>query len=188
MSTPSQEAFGNPTPLGLVTFGLSTLLLSFANAGLYPSGTLIVAQALFLGGVVQLIAGILEFVKGNTFGGVVFGSFGGFWICVGMLTILPKLGFAPETNAGEAGTFMLLFAVFVFFMLLGCLKAGKLLVFVVATLVLLLVVLAIANYTGSAGITKLAGWVGVVCGGSALYLGGAITGELTAGKKVLPYS
>jgi succinate-acetate transporter protein len=187
MPTPTQESLGNPTPLGLVTFGLSTLLLSFANAGFYEGGTHIIALALFVGGVVQFAAGIIEFVRGNTFGGVVFSSFGGFWVSVGMIDALQKLGWAGPPNPGVAGTFMLLWGIYVFLLLLGILKAGKVLVLVVATLALLLVVLAFANYTGAAGLVTLGGWIGIVCGGAALYLGCAITTESTAGKKVLPY-
>ncbi|MDR1041636.1 MAG: acetate uptake transporter [Deltaproteobacteria bacterium] len=189
MATPTQEALGNPTPLGLVTFGLSTLLLSFANAGLYDGGgSLILGQALFVGGLVQLLSGLMEFVKGNTFGSVVFSSFGGFWITVGALGYLPKIGLSNPVSSGEAGTFMLLWGIYVFLLLTGIYKGLKALTLVVSTLSLLLIVLAIANYTGSAGITKLAGWIGVVCGGAALYLGCAITLDVTNGKKVLPYS
>ncbi|MDR1036137.1 MAG: acetate uptake transporter [Deltaproteobacteria bacterium] len=189
MATPTQEALGNPTPLGLVTFGLSTLLLSFAYIGVYPaSGAAVIGQALFVGGIVQLIAGIMEFVKGNTFGSVVFSSFGGFWITVGALGILPKTGGVTEVASPELGTFLLLWGIYVFLLLTGIYKGLKALTLVVSTLSLLLIVLAIAVYTGSAGILKLGGIIGVVCGGSALYLGCAITlMETNAGKKVLPF-
>ncbi|MDR1312480.1 MAG: acetate uptake transporter [Deltaproteobacteria bacterium] len=189
MATPSQEALGNPTPLGLVTFGLSTLLLSFANAGFYPGGgSAIIGQALWVGGIVQLVAGIQEFVKGNTFGAVVFSSFGGFWITVGTLGYLPVAKFASEVSGPEAGTFMLLWGIYVFLLLLGIYKGLKALTLVVSTLALLLIVLAIFYYTGNPAIAKLAGWIGIICGGSALYLGCAITlMETNGGKKVLPF-
>jgi succinate-acetate transporter protein len=176
----------NPTPLGLVTFGLSTILLSLANAGLYPGGSPIIAQALFVGGLAQMLAGIMEFVKGNTFGCVVFTSFGGFWISVAAFDFLPVLGWSAANNAGVAGTFMFIWAIYVFLLFLGVLKA-RVLTLVVGTLTLLLLLLAIQAWTGSVGLLKLAGWEGVICGGSALYLGAAITLEETAKKKILPY-
>jgi succinate-acetate transporter protein len=185
MATPTQESLGNPTPLGLVTFGLSTVLLSFANAGLYDAGTEVIGQALFVGGVVQLVAGILEFVKGNTFGSVVFSSFGGFWIVVGTNGILPGIG-GPAANAGTSGTFFLLWGIYVFLLFLGVYK-GKVLALVVGSLSLLLFLLAFATYAGSGGLVAVCGWVGVICGGSALYLGCAITLLETTGKKVLPF-
>ncbi|MDR3154963.1 MAG: acetate uptake transporter [Deltaproteobacteria bacterium] len=184
----TQATLANPTPLGLVTFGLSTLLLSFANAGFYEGGgSPIIAQALVVGGVVQLAAGIMEFVKGNTFGCVVFSSFGGFWISVGLFGILPQLQFAAAPNSGVAGSFMLIWGIYVFLLFLGIYKGGKVLTLVVGSLWILLVVLAIANYTGSAAIVTVGGWIGIVCGGAALYLGCAITLSETNGKPVLPF-
>ncbi|MDR1165433.1 MAG: acetate uptake transporter [Deltaproteobacteria bacterium] len=177
----------NPTPLGLVTFGLSTILLSACNAGLLEAGAPVLAQALFVGGLVQLIAGIMEFVKGNTFGCVVFSSFGGFWISVGFFDILPVLKWAPKGSDGLAGTFMLIWGVYVLLLLTGVIKGKDLLAFVVGTLALLLFILAIGFYSGSAAIIKVAGFEGIICGAAALYLGCAITLFETAGKKVLPF-
>jgi succinate-acetate transporter protein len=192
--TPTPQSIGNPTPLGLVTFGLSTLLLSFAYIGLYPANAApIIAQALFVGGLVQMLSGIMEFVKGNTFGSVVFSSFGGFWIVVGLAGILPNLAYAAGTapvadSSPVLATFLLLWGIYVFLLFLGIYKGMKMLTVVVGTLWLLLVVLAIAVYTGSDGILKLGGVIGVICGGSALYLGAAITlAETNEGKKVLPF-
>jgi succinate-acetate transporter protein len=186
--TPTQQALGNPTPLGLVTFGLSTLLLSFGYIGLYPAdGAAIVLQALFVGGVVQMISGIQEFVKGNTFGSVVFSTFGGFWIVVGLNGIFPKLGWASDSGP-VLGTFLLLWGIYVFLLFLGIYKGMKMLTLVVGSLWVLLIVLAVAVYSGVPAILKLGGCIGVLCGGSALYLGCAITlAETNEGKKVLPF-
>ena len=177
----------NPTPLGLVTFGLSTILLSLANAGLITGGSPIIAQALFVGGLAQMLAGVMEFVKGNTFGCVVFTSFGGFWISVAAFTILPVLGWSDPLNPGVQGAFMLIWGIYVFLLLLAVFKGTGVLSLVVTTLVILLVILAIACWSGSAVILKIAGWEGLLCGGSALYLGCAITVEETSKKKILPY-
>jgi succinate-acetate transporter protein len=178
----------NPTPLGLVTFGLSTILLSLANTGLIPDGSPIMAQALFVGGLAQMLAGIMEFVKGNTFGCVVFTSFGGFWMSVAAFTFLPALGFgALAPTGGVLGAFMFIWAIYVFLLLLGVFKGGRVLSLVVSTLVLLLLILAIYYWTESKAILILAGYEGIVCGGSALYLGAAITLDETAKKKILPY-
>jgi succinate-acetate transporter protein len=182
-----QEKLANPTPLGLITFGLSTVLLSLANAGVLDAGGApIIAQALFVGGVAQMLSGIMEFVKGNTFGCVVFTSFGSFWISVAAFGILPKLGWAADTSNPVAGTFMLLWGIYVFLLFLGVYKA-RVLTLVVGSLFVLLFLLAIFYYSQSPAILTIAGWEGVLCGASAIYLGAAITLEETTKKKVLPF-
>ncbi|MDR2198310.1 MAG: acetate uptake transporter [Deltaproteobacteria bacterium] len=176
----------NPTPLGLITFGLSTILLSLVNAGILDNGAQVMAQALFVGGLAQMLSGVMEFFRGNTFGCVVFTSFGGFWISVAAFDILPKLGWAEPGSAGLVGTFMLIWSIYVFLLFLAVYKGGVL-ALVVGSLTLLLLILAVGTYSGSSAIIKVAGYEGVICGGSALYLGCAITLEETAGKKILPY-
>jgi succinate-acetate transporter protein len=163
------------------------MLLSLANTGLIAGGSPIMAQALFVGGLAQMLAGIMEFVKGNTFGCVVFTSFGGFWMSVAAFDFLPVLGWAPAPTPGITGTFMFFWAIYVFLLLLGVFKGGKVLSLVVTTLTILLLILAIANWTGSGALVKLAGWEGLLCGASALYLGAAITLDETAKRKILPY-
>ncbi|MDR2339796.1 MAG: acetate uptake transporter [Deltaproteobacteria bacterium] len=177
----------NPTPLGLVTFGLSTILLSLSNAGLVVAGSPIMAQGLFVGGLAQMLAGIMEFVKGNTFGCVVFTSFGGFWMAVTAITFLPVLGWAEAATPSIMGSFMFIWAIYVFLLLIGIFKGGRVLSLIVTTLLIVLVLLAIGSWTGSAIVNKIAGYLGLICGGSALYLGCAITLEETNQKKVLPF-
>jgi succinate-acetate transporter protein len=145
------------------------------------------AQAIFVGGLAQMLAGIMEFVKGNTFGCVVFTSFGGFWMSVAAFSFLPVLGWAAKPDSSVLGAFMLIWAIYVFLLLLGVYNGGKVLALVVSTLVLLLLLLAVFHFTQSGAVLLIAGWEGVLCGGSALYLGAAITLEETAKKKVLPY-
>ena len=178
---------GNPAPLGLMGFGMTTVLLNIHNAGFYPVTSVILAMGLFFGGLAQVIAGILEFRKGNTFGLTAFTSYGFFWIALVFTWVLPKMGWTEATPAGFLAWFLLLWGVFTFFMFLGTLKGGKGLQFVFASLTILFALLAAHNFTGSQGIGTLAGWVGIVCGSSAIYVAMAEVLAEQYGRKVLPF-
>ncbi len=81
----------NPAPLGLLGFGLTTVLLNLVNAGVIPLDTVVLAMGIAYGGIAQIIVGVMEFKKGNTFGTVAFLSYGLFWWSLVMLLLLPKL-------------------------------------------------------------------------------------------------
>ncbi|NNM84490.1 MAG: acetate uptake transporter, partial [Phycisphaerales bacterium] len=70
----------NPAALGLLAFGSTTVLLNLANIGCYPLNSMILAMGIFYGGLAQVMAGIMEWKKGNTFGTTAFTSYGMFWL------------------------------------------------------------------------------------------------------------
>ena len=82
----------NPAPLGLMGFGMTTVLLNLHNAGFYSLGGVVLSMGIFYGGLAQLIAGIEEWKKGNTFGSLAFTSYGAFWLTLVGIVLLPKLG------------------------------------------------------------------------------------------------
>ena len=98
--------------LGLMGFGLTTLLLNLHNIGLFELNSMILAMGIFYGGIAQLIAGILESKKGNTFGTIAFVSYGSFWLTLVALIIIPKLGLAESTSAYATGWFLLAWGIF----------------------------------------------------------------------------
>src|SRR5882757_4432936 len=85
-----REGLANPAPLGLFGFGMTTVLLNIHNAGFYEMNSMILAMGLFYGGMAQVIAGILEYKKNNTFGMTAFISYGFFWLTLVALILLPK--------------------------------------------------------------------------------------------------
>ena len=165
------QKLANPAPLGLLGFGLTTVLLSLVNVGVFPLDTMILAMGLFYGGVAQIIAGIMEYRNGNTFGTVAFTSYGLFWWSFVALLVLPKFtGFAVPSSSSMAAYFLLwsLFSVGMYL----ALKANRSLQFVFGSLFLLFLMLATKELMGnSVWFNTITGVEGVICGLSAVYVG-----------------
>ena len=167
-----KDTTANPAPLGLLGFGMTTVLLNIHNAGFYELGTMILAMGIFYGGIAQVIAGIMEWKKGNTFGTTAFISYGFFWLTLVALLVMPKIGWwdkAPTSQ--EVATFLLLWGVFTFAMFIASLKLTRSLQFIFASLTVLFFLLAIGNFSGNIMIKTLAGYEGIICGISAIYTG-----------------
>lgn len=163
---------GNPAPLGLLAFGMTTVLLNLHNAGLFALDTMILAMGVFYGGLAQVIAGIFEWKKGNTFGTVAFMSYGLFWLTLVGLLVFPTLGYGNAPSDISMGYYLGMWGLFTLFMFKGTLKIGdKKLQFVFGSLVVLFALLAIGDFTGNQMIKQIAGVEGIICGGSAIYTG-----------------
>ena len=93
-----QDNSANPAPLGLLAFGMTTVLLNFHNAGIYELNSMVLAMGIFYGGLAQVIAGIMEWKKNNTFGLTAFASYGFFWLTLVALIVMPKLGWVDKTS------------------------------------------------------------------------------------------
>ncbi|MDG6222323.1 MAG: acetate uptake transporter [Candidatus Bathyarchaeota archaeon] len=185
------EKLANPAPLGLLGFGMTTVLLNIHNAGLYPLGAMILAMGLVYGGLAQVIAGIMEFKKGNTFGTLAFTSYGLFWWSLVILLLLPNFTLlasgsviAPGDTAMAA--YFIMWGLFTLFMFCGTLKKPNALKFVFASLVVLFFMLAAYRLTGNADLLTITGIEGIICGSSAIYTGIAEVLNETYDRKVLP--
>ncbi|GAB7021687.1 acetate uptake transporter [Salidesulfovibrio brasiliensis] len=176
----------NPAPLGLMGFGMTTILLNIHNAGFFPISSMVLAMGIFYGGIAQIIAGIMEFKKGNTFGTTAFTSYGLFWLTLVALIVMPKLGYADPTPHSFMGWYLVMWGLFTLFMFMGTLKANTVLKFVFFSLTVLFFMLAARDFTGSEFIGTLAGWEGIVCGASAFYLAMAEVLNEQYGRTVLP--
>jgi len=176
--------FGNPAPLGLMGFGMTTILLNLHNAGLFSMNSMILAMGIFYGGIAQIVAGAMEFRKGNTFGMVAFSSYGLFWLSLVYLILLPTQspGFAPDNAAMAAYLFM--WGLFTLIMFFGTLKSNRALQFVFLSLAILFFLLAAARFVP--GLLLVAGVEGVICGFSAFYLSLAEVLNEAHRRKVLP--
>ena len=181
-----KEDVAIPGPLGLMGFGMTTVLLNIHNAGFFPISAMILAMGIFYGGLAQIIVGILEFKKGNTFGMTAFTSYGLFWLTLVALILMPKLGWIEATPHAFMGWYLFMWGLFTLFMFFGTLTANKALQFVFGSLTLLFFLLAARDWTGSALIGTIAGYEGIVCGLSAIYLAMAEVLNEQYGRVVLP--
>jgi succinate-acetate transporter protein len=205
------QKIANPAPLGLLGFGVTTVLLNFVhNARLQPLDGMILSMGIFYGGLAQIIAGILEYRKGNTFGTVAFTSYGLFWLSfvglnwlgvdtVARTGVMPFLGgTTPWTVSQEAlMAYFLMWGIFTFGMFFGTLKTNRALQTVFMTLSILFFLLAIKSallaYTSvtSADVsiqyfTRIIGAEGILTGASAIYLALAEVLNEAHGRTVIP--
>jgi succinate-acetate transporter protein len=181
-----RDASANPAPLGLFGFGMTTVLLNIHNAGFYEMNSMILAMGIFYGGIAQVIAGILESKKNNTFGMTAFISYGFFWLTLVALIFMSKWGWINATTKSSLATYLLVWGIFTSLLFIGTLKLNRALQFVFASLAILFFLLAIGNYTENADIIKFAGYEGIICGSSAIYTGIANLLNEVYGRKVLP--
>ena len=176
----------NPGPLGLMGFGMTTVLLNLHNAGFFPLTSVIISMGIFFGGLAQILAGLLEYKKGNTFGLTAFTSYGCFWLSLVGILLLPSMGLAEPTDATFLGVYLALWGIFTLFMFFGTLRTNRALQFVFASLTLLFALLAVGNITGNQAMLAFAGYEGVICGASAIYLAMAEVINEQLGRTVLP--
>jgi uncharacterized protein len=181
-----KDTTANPAPLGLLGFGMTTVLLNLHNAGFYGLNSMILAMGICYGGLAQIIAGIMEWKKKNTFGTTAFCSYGLFWLSLVALWVLPKTGWAEATPPSAMGAYLFMWGIFTFVMFIGTLKLNKALQFVFFTLALLFFLLAVSDWSDSASIKLVAGWEGIICGLSAMYAGLAQVLNECYGKTILP--
>jgi succinate-acetate transporter protein len=183
-----KDTTGNPAPLGLLGFGMTTVLLNLHNAGLYELNTMILAMGICYGGIAQVIAGIMEWKKGNTFATTAFISYGFFWLSLVALIVLPKIipALTPANEISMAA-YLALWGLFTAVMFLGTFRLNRALQVVFGTLTVLFFLLAIGDATGaSAGFKHFTGVEGLVCGFAAIYTGLAQVLNELAGKIILP--
>ena len=187
MST--KPSLANPAPLGLMGFAMTTILLNLHNLGLFKLNSIILAMGIFYGGFAQIIAGIMEFRKGNTFGTTAFTSYGLFWLSlVGLITIssaqfpLGNAELAPESSAWAA--YLFLWGLFTLIMFFGTLRANRALQSVFLTLAVLFFMLTLARFIPT--LLPFAAVEGIICGFTAFYL--SLAEVLNEGKEkaVLP--
>jgi uncharacterized protein len=183
---PVKDGIANPAPLGLCAFGMTTVLLNLHNAGFFELNSMILAMGIFYGGLAQVIAGIIESKKNNTFGLTAFTSYGFFWLSLVGLIVIPKFGWAPPASDSAMSAYLIMWGIFTFGLFFATLKLNCALRVVFATLTILFFLLAAEHATGNSAIGKFAGYEGIFCGVSAIYAGIANVLNEVYGKTVLP--
>jgi uncharacterized protein len=196
-AAPPATGIADPAPLGLAGFALTTFLLSAANAGWMTSatGNAWLGYAFAYGGFVQLLAGMWEFRNRNVFGATAFGTYGGFWIGLGLWVLLvaehaPPAGMTAAAYGAQTGKdlgwILLAFAIFNTYMMLWSTQLNAAVFGVFLTLELTEIVLFIGNFAASTGTVKLGGYIGVLTALVAWYASAAGVINGMKGKPVVP--
>ena len=189
------EKLANPAPLGLLGFGLTTVLLNLHNAGFFGLNSMILAMGLAYGGLAQIIVGVMEYKKGNTFGTTAFTSYGLFWWSLVALIVLPNMPFFGTILAADASAmaaYFFMWGIFTFAMFFGTLKTNRALQFVFMSLAILFFMLTIRELTGNPVLfgtvtfNTITGIEGIICGLSAVYLALAEVLNEANHKTILP--
>jgi hypothetical protein len=187
-TTQIKDTTANPAPLGLLGFGMTTVLLNLHNAGFFELNSMILAMGICYGGAAQVIAGIMEWKKGNTFATTAFISYGFFWLSFVTLVLLPKIipGVTPADETALAA-YLAIWGLFTAVMFLGTFRLNRALQFVFGSLTILFFLLAFGDFNGAgADFKHLTGYEGLVCGFAAMYAGLAQVLNELYGKIVLP--
>jgi succinate-acetate transporter protein len=185
-TTTIKDTSANPAPLGLFGFGMTTVLLNLHNAGIYELNSMILAMGIFYGGFAQIVAGILESKKNNTFGMTAFISYGFFWLTLVALIVMPKLGWIPAASNEAMIAYLIIWGLFTLLLFIGTFRISRALQFVFATLTILFFLLAAGDGTGNTALKTFTGYEGILCGASAIYTGIAGLLNEVYGKTVLP--
>jgi len=183
-----KDTAANPAPLGLLGFGMTTVLLNLHNAGFYELDSMIMGMGIFVGGIAQIFAGLQEWKKNNTFGATAFTAYGSFWLSLVALWLIPKTSFGAAYKSSETAVawYLVMWGLFTLFMFIGTLKLNRVLQTVFLSLTVLFFLLAISDFTGNASLRIFAGYEGIFCGLSAFY--GCVAQILNEiyGRPVLP--
>jgi succinate-acetate transporter protein len=185
---PVAPAIGDPAPLGLAAFALTTFVLSFFNAGLVSGKGLpvVLGLALAYGGIAQLLAGMWEFRNNNTFGATAFTSYGAFWISFFILEQFQS-DKIPKANMGAAvGLYLIAWGIFTTYMWIASFRVSAAVMLVFLLLAATYIVLGIGEANGTESIVKAGGWLGIATAIAAWYASFASVTNKTFGRIVLP--
>lgn len=182
------QVAADPLPLGIGAFAMTTFALSIGNTNVWgPAASTALALALVFGGGVQLLAGMWEFVRKNTFGATAFASYGAFWISYYVFVEVVAPGIRPASNLSVAtGVFLLCWAIFTFYMMIASFRVSGAIATVFVLLLATYILLTIGAFDSLANVTKAGGWVGVATAAAAWYAATAGVVNETFRKAVVP--
>ena len=185
--TASASITADPAPLGLAGFAATTLVLSFVNAKFVDAGVVaaVLPLALFYGGLGQLLAGLLEYRRGNTFGTTAFSTYGAFWLAFAFFNWFFAKDAGSHINTA-AGMFLLMFAIITAYLTVAAMRVSGAVLVVFVLLTLAFVFLGIGNLASSDAVIKIGGYIGILTAIAAFYASAAGVINATWKRVVLP--
>jgi succinate-acetate transporter protein len=185
---PTPQGWGNAGPLALLAFAVVTFMLSMINAKAISAGVtpVVLSVGLFFGGGTQLIAGLIQLRSGNTFQGVLFSSFGAFWIALAAFLQWFVKDVPPSQVGHSLGLLLYAFGIVAAVMLAASFRTSRVVVGALCILVPTFFLLAMGNYGAHPGLIKIGGYTGILVAAIATYLALAELCEFSYGRAVLP--
>jgi hypothetical protein len=165
------NASAHPAPLGLLGFGMATVLVNLHNAGFLQLSAFMLAMGIFYGGLAQIVTGVMEWRRNNTFGATAFISYGLFWLTLVALVVMPKFGLGRAPSSTAMVAYLSMWGIFTAALFVGSVKLERILRIFFGFLTLLFVLLAVASATGNDTVRLVAGYQGLVTGALAIYAG-----------------
>lgn len=184
-------ATADPAPLGLMGFGVTTLVLSIGNSGLASSSVSAASAlplALAFGGFAQLLAGMWAFRAGNTFAATAFTAYGAFWLSFYVLAT-GALGFTAKPAQYDVATYLLGWAIFTLIMTFATFRLTATLASLFTLLTLTFAALSAGDFLGKvdgATFHQIGGYLGIVTALNAFYVAAADVLKGVAGRDILP--
>jgi uncharacterized protein len=186
---PVPAGMANPAPWAVTAFATTSFMLGMYQTHLLNNAgiPIVLPAAFFFGGLVQIIVAIMEFSRGNLFGGAVFGTYGPFWVIVGAFDTLYAAG-VPAVAANDANSLLLaVFAVITFYLGIASLRHDLVLCLIIWLIFAGLVVLSIGAGANNVDVTEAGGWIVLVFAVLAWYHAAGDIIESTFGRKILPF-
>ena len=180
------ECTANPAPLGFTGYGLAAFLLSLTFIGVYPVGSMIVSLAIFIGGIAEIFAGLQAWRRGDVFAGTAFSAYGLFWPTFAFLVIFDSTAIVTGPTSMAMVAFLGIFGIYTLGLFIATLKLGsRAIQFVIGTLFLLFITLAIGN-AGFAAMTMVGGYIGAISGLAGIYTALAMILNEVYGRTIAP--
>jgi len=179
------EKQANPAVLGLLAYGMTTVLLSLANSGIIPFDGMIISMALLFGGAAQTLVASMLFKLGDTFGVVAFGGYSFLWLSFGLLNLGSFIEWWTVSSVA-IGFYLVVWMIFTLFLVFASMVAPKVLTIILMLTVVLLGSLGISNLTGNPALALFGGYEGILTGALAMYMAFAVLLNEMWGKQVLP--
>lgn len=186
--SPKPLNWGNSAPLALVAFGVTTFMLSMINANVISPTVkpVVFGVALMFGGLTQLIAGIIQLRTGNTFTGVLFTGYGGFWMSLAAIAQW-FVKTVPTAQVGHAlGLFLYAFGIFTVVMWIASFRTNAIVVVALGILVAAFFLLAAGNYGAHPTLIEWGGYLGLAAAGCAFYLALSELCEIAYERTIFP--
>jgi uncharacterized protein len=186
---PARVGMANPAPWAVTAFATTSFMLGMYQTGILNSAGLpiVLPATFFFGGLVQIIVAIMEFQRGNMFGGAVFGTYGPFWVMFGAFETLYAASVPAAQLSSATSLFLAVFAVITFYLAIASLRTDLVLTVIIWLIFVGLVLLSIGAGASNSGITKAGGWVVLVFAVLAWYHAAGDIIESTFGRKILPF-